>query len=648
MDQKRSKWISPRAPLPRSRVFWFHTLLLLTFTLCLSACGSGPQRPAHGVPRGDTSFLVERLDYEVNEAREEHEIPSITVSVVDANGPLFERAYGAADVRRHVPATIDTPYRWGSNAKLFVLLSLLQLETRGLVELDAPLLQYLPELEIHPPPAHHPESATWKPSDVTLRRMLTHYSGLPNEYLPGFHSERPLTLAQVVAEANPLHAAFPVDLVHSYSNLAYALLGAVVERVSGQSFASYVRAHSFEPLAMDRASFEWTRELVQGVARSYDEKGSEKPLYRISMSPAGELTATTREMGRFATAILAGGQGARGLVVSPLALRASFERQNGDVPLAFDSKQALTWFKDTRSVKTFGHSVQHGGGLPGYHSAFVLLTDHELGVAVATNSDAGAGVVQHLAWRALALAIEVKTGREPVPPAPKRVQPRAAFPPREMQRWPGFYTTPFGDIEVRGEDDELRVQAFGRSLELKPLEGGGVGIFADFLGLWDVQPDPFAELRFSRLDVGSRKIVVQDDRAGKRLLAVAYQPVKASGSWLDRLGFYRLEAREGDWQFLRGVELHLGAAGQLALRPHFLQRVETAPESASLRPVSNDVAVSEGLGRNRGVRVSFDAFGKLHMNGLVFRREPGGSVAEPHRPRIRKGAPRGSGGVRWR
>lgn len=623
-------------------------LVLLAFTLCVVACASGPERPPSGVPRGDTSFLEQRLDYEVNEAREEFGIPSLSLSVVDAHGPIFERAYGLADVNSGRRASIDTPYRWGSNAKLFVLLSLLQLQAEGRIDLDAPLVRYLPELQLRPPPAHHPESAGWKPEDVTLRRMLTHYSGLPNDYLPGFLSERPLSLAEVVERSRELHAAFPVDLVHSYSNLAYGLLGAVVERVSGQPFAVYVRTHSFLPLGMDGASFEWTPELLQAVARPYDGQGRAQPLFRISLAPAGELTATTREMGRFATAMLAHGQGARGRVVSEEALLASFERQNADVALAFDQKQGLTWFVDTRAVDVFGRSVQHGGGLSGYHSAFVLLTDHGLGAAVATNSDAGAGVVNALAWRALGLAVEVKTGREPHPKPPVEVEALSAFAPGEIQRWPGLYTTPFGDLEVRRDSDELRVHAFGRWLELKPVAGGGVGIFADFLGLWDIQPDPFATLRFSRIDVGPRKVVVQHDRASRYLLATAYEPVKASGPWLDRVGFYRLVPREGDFQFLSGMDLHLGPAGQLSVRPRLLQQVDSVPGSAALRPVSANEAVTEGLGRNRGVRMAFDAEGNLYMSGLLFRHELGAALPEPPAPRIRKGAPRGSGGVRWR
>jgi CubicO group peptidase (beta-lactamase class C family) len=621
--------------------------VLLVFTLFVAACASGPPHPAAGVRPGDTSYLEQRLGYEIDKARQELGLASVAVSVVDEHGPIFERAFGDADKERGVPATIDTPYRWGSNAKLFVMLALLQLEEQGLVDLDAPLTRYLPEFTIGPPPPQHPESASWQLSDITLRRMLTHYSGLPNDYVLGFLSLHPLPLAELPARVKDMHAAFPVDLVHSYSNLAYGLLGLVVQRVSGQSFDAYVRAHLFAPLGMADASFAWTEDLLQRVARPYDGKGQQRPLYRISLVPAGELTASVREMGRFATAMLAHGQGVVGRVVDPSLLQASLLRQDGDIPLAFDAKQALTWRIDALPVETFGHSAQHGGGVLSHHSAFVLLTDHRLGVALVTNSERGAGVVNQLARRALALAIEVKTGRAPRPTTPPVVEERAEFDPGELERWIGSYATPFGDMRVRRDDEQLYFHAFGRRMELKPLAGGGAGIFTDFLGLWDVQPEAFATVRVSLVSVGPRTVVVQTGPGGRRqLIGEKYMPVKATGPWPRRVGVYRLLPRAGDFQFLSGMDLYLGAEGQLAMRPRLTIPLDTVPGSAMLHPVTDTDAVTEGLGRNRGVRISFDGEDTFQMSGLVFQRERA-KTGTTKTPRVRHVAPRGGRGVRW-
>lgn len=107
-----------------------------------------------------------------------------------------------------------------------------------------------------------------------------------------------------------------------------------------------------------------------------------------------------------------------------------------------------------------------------------------------------------------------------------------------------------------------------------------------------------------------------------------------------------LVPREGDFQFPSGMELHLGTAGQLALRPHLLEAGQGVPGSAALHPLDDQQAVTEGLGRNRGVRVVFDAQGRLHLSGLVLEPAPAPRQSRPA-PKIRRGAPRGTNGVPW-
>ena len=211
----------------------------------LLGCASGPARPPAGVPVGDASYLEQALDYEVPDAMSELGLPSITVTVVDADGPIYERAFGRADVERNEAATLDTPYAWGSNSKLFVMLSLLQLVEQGKLNLDAPLTRYIPEFEIGAPPSHLPESKSWTIEDITIRRMLTHHSGLPNDILAGLLSERPGCYCNHVGLLKNMNAEAPAGLVHSYSNVAFSLLGVVIERVSGEEFDSYVESQIF-------------------------------------------------------------------------------------------------------------------------------------------------------------------------------------------------------------------------------------------------------------------------------------------------------------------------------------------------------------------------------------------------------------------
>lgn len=598
-------------------------IVLLILSLGAVGCGAPPQRPPAGAKPG-IDYLEDRLGHEVRRVIDEHDLASVSLTIVDGQGIVYERSFGWADEDRGVQATPLTPYRWGSNSKVFVMLALLQLEAEGKLDLDAPLSEYLPEFSIGPPPPTHPESADWALRDITLRSVLTHHSGLPNDYLRGFLSEAPIPLRQYLPAVREMRAQQPVGISHSYSNLGYSLLGLVIERVSGQSLHDYMQTHMFLPTGMESAAFRWTPELKRQVARPYDGEGRERPLFEISSKPAGALVASTRDMGRFATAIIRGGEGRRGRFIDRELLESSFVRQNVGVPLDFDLKQALAWRLDARPVETFGRSIQHGGGILSHHSAFVILRDHELGALVATNSERGAQVVQQLAWQALSLAIEVKTGKPP-PPGPMPLPVHEMDDPTEdmFEGWTGHFATVLGDVTVeRRDEQELSLEVFQRRLFLRPVEEGGMGLWEKLFGLWDIQPKTMKLQRISLQNVAGRQAVVQESPFGRQLLGIAYTPLPADERWAERVGFYRHPQRPRDHYFLHGLEILLAPEGHLLLRPIVDLPIGGPPPSSALHPVDSEWAVTEGLGRNKSAWIRIDEEGLLHFNGLTMRLNP--------------------------
>lgn len=562
------------------------------------------------------------LEHAVHESLEDHQIASITVTVVDENGPIYERAFGYADVENRRPATLDTPYRWGSNAKVFVLLSLLQLAEQGKVSFDAPLTRYIPEFTIGPPPDHLPESKDWKLEQITIRRMLTHHSGLPNDILSRFLSTKPVPYRSFVKQLKGMRAQAPVDLVHSYSNVAYALLGIVVENVSGMTFDEYVKKHLFHPMAMDGASYTWNERLEKSVARPYDQDGKQRPIYKVSTVPGGALIATTREMGRFATAILRGGVGQRGRFVEHASLLASYRRQNAHVALDFDNEMGLTWFVNHLPQDRFGFNVSHGGAILSHHTAFAALPDVGVAALVATNSQRGAGETGRIMVEALALGREVKTGHpggwvRPLEP----VRQARGIDEAELHRWVGHYATPGGSLHVTRDGDQLTFLAGDRRLFLKPLIDGKMGMWADLWGVLDIQPGNMNVMRISLLDVAGRRVGVVEVPRGYRYMGVAYEPSKATAPWKKRVGVYLAEPDPDSFRFAEGVRLFLQGE-QLMVQPLLVGEASGVPPSAALHIVDDHSAVSEGLGRNQGVWLTADAKGVLHLAGLHLHKAP--------------------------
>jgi hypothetical protein len=335
-------------------------------------------------------------------------------------------------------------------------------------------------------------------------------------------------------------------------------------------------------------------------------------------------------MGDFASALLRGGIGKFGRFVDPGLLEASYQRQNAHVALDFDNAQGLAWFIDRIPTERFGHTVMHGGSIMGHHSAFVMSRDESVAVLAVTNSARGAGVIQKLAADALALALEVKTGR-PAPelPEPKTLAQAEIVDGAVLDRWAGHYSTFLGDVELVRGDGELSCELFNRPFFVRPHEDGTMGLWTKFWGLLDVQPDGIGRLRVALLDVSGHTVVVDETPFGRRFMGAKYTPVVASPEWRKRIGRYLVENDPKAFRFIKGFDIHLGSAGQLMARPIAPMPIEGLPPSTALRPIDASSAVVEGLGRNRGVWFVFDERGGLDVSGLTLKRTSDRDPTQP-------------------
>jgi CubicO group peptidase (beta-lactamase class C family) len=185
--------------------------------------------------------LAAKLDRLVAAEQRDKLLPSIAAAVLRDGTPIWEAAVGAADVEGALEATPDTQYRVGSITKTFTAAAIMQLRDAGTLDLEDTLDM-------------HVEGAAHRP---TIRRLLSHASGLQRET----QDDSWLTLrfapsGELLETLAQAETVLPAGARFHYSNLAFALLGIVVERVSGMPYQDYVREHLFEPVGLTRMSFE--------------------------------------------------------------------------------------------------------------------------------------------------------------------------------------------------------------------------------------------------------------------------------------------------------------------------------------------------------------------------------------------------------
>src|SRR5262249_12934166 len=198
--------------------------------------------------------------------------PGVAVAVIRDGEVIHKRGYGLASLEWDVPMATDTVLRLGSLTKPFTAQAVMLLELAGKLRIEDAAATYLTNLP-------------WLDPRITIAQLLTHTSGIANYVTqPGFWgqiSRRSYTLDEHIAHIGMLQPDFAPGERYSYSNSGYALLGLLIERVSGMSYDDYLRAAIFEPLGMTDTRFLWNEPIVPRLAGRYEpaEPGGRAAVY---------------------------------------------------------------------------------------------------------------------------------------------------------------------------------------------------------------------------------------------------------------------------------------------------------------------------------------------------------------------------------
>ncbi|MFP4345317.1 MAG: serine hydrolase domain-containing protein [Anaerolineales bacterium] len=308
-------------------------------------------------------------------------VAGATVAVV-ANGEiLLAKGYGYADVAGRAPVDpATTLFRIGSVTKLFTWTAVMQLVEEGKIDLNEDVNAYL-DFEI--PGAYG--------IPITMLHLLTHTPGFEDRGF-GMWAADPESLVpngEWLKEHIPARVR-PPGTYTAYSNYGVALAGYIVERVSGLSYAAYVRDHILKPLEMDytTAAQPLPERLAPHMSQGYRYlEGSYQPegFELLSISPAGSISASARDMAHFMLAYLNEGSYGDTRILEERTARRMVEQQ-----LFTHDERLNGWTYGFMELDSNGQRVVgHGGDTLLFHSLLALLPEKEVGVFVSYNSLAG-------------------------------------------------------------------------------------------------------------------------------------------------------------------------------------------------------------------------------------------------------------------
>jgi CubicO group peptidase (beta-lactamase class C family) len=349
----------------------------------------------------------------------EERLPGASVGVVLSDGLAWSAHIGFGDVERRERSQPSTLYAVASITKTFTGTAVMQLEARGLLDLDDPITKYVPELR-------EADSSVGSIDAVTIRRMLSHESGLAEEP-PGTdwaNYTREGVPSEVLRRVSEIATKVPANSQWKYSNLAYLLLGEVVTRVSGTPYHAYLRDEILQPLAMTSTDFPpLPTELDARRATGYNPRVFTDELNAantemITWSDGG-LWSNVEDLGRWLTFQL--GAYATPEVDSPVLSSATLRSMHKPRYLADDRWSrawGISWYGARRDD---GIWIQHSGGWPGFVTDVCFDPVAKVGAIALLNGVADAPTLAMdlgaIARKSLASRAPEITPSEPTPDA---------------------------------------------------------------------------------------------------------------------------------------------------------------------------------------------------------------------------------------
>ncbi len=436
-------------------------------------------------PAADAAWaaLSERVEAQLAE----HDVPGMQVSVVLDGRLAYTGAWGTRTYGGAAPVTDATVFRWASVTKMHTATAVLQLAEDGLVDLDAPITDHL-DVDLAP---------GFDPAAITPRQLLTHTAALPDVLDWRCDTDDDALGAYVRTWSPPLYA--PPGSFYNYSNSGYTWIGALIEAITGETYADAMAERVLAPAGMATATLDADAAAASEDATGHSAQGDEVWSYELDdydcapSRPAAWLHGTATDLARTAEWQLAGG----GDLLSAESVEAMHDQLD------------THWWPDGTYRVGMGQFafpyagldvVFHDGWVTGFVSAWAIVPASGFGVAVVANADwADPYAVMYDAFE-LFLGAEDDTW------------PEATTDPDTWEPYTGTYVDPYeyGTIEVRREGRALYADFVdvGEDLRLWQQAGDYFWAESDWYGGIDV--------RFIRDDTGTYEWFVTRGGVGTR------------------------------------------------------------------------------------------------------------------------------------
>lgn len=353
--------------------------------------------------------LIETIDTLVQETFPVNE-PGAAVIVVRDAEIMYRKGRGMANLELGVPIEPDMVFRLGSITKQFTAVAILMLAEQGKLALDDSITTFLSDYPTHD-------------HLITVEHLLTHTSGIRSytdmpEWLPLWRKDYTVQELIDIFKYQPMQ--FAPGKRWAYNNSAYCLLGAIIEKVSGQTYEKFLQQRIFDFLGMKQSYYDSPLRIIPKRAAGYDKSpdGYINAEYLSMTQPyaAGALASTVDDLVLWDSA----------LYTEQLLKQETLQRAFTSYRL-IDGSSTAYGYGWAISAYEKHQLIEHGGGIHGFRTYAIRIPDDRVFVAVLSNN--GGKSPELLAFKIAALAI----GQPYQEPA------RVELSAQELTRYEGFY-----------------------------------------------------------------------------------------------------------------------------------------------------------------------------------------------------------------
>jgi len=355
---------------------------ILILVLCALLFTNGRGTEADKIPV-IAKQVVDALQVEYPKWFEKRDLPGAALIIVDEKDILHQATFGYTSRKKEREITPETVFSIQSMSKSFTALGVLMAVQDGLLDLDAPITDYLPEFMVNSPFEKNPEKK------MTLRKLLSHRAGFTHEAPVGSNFDsRPHSFEEHILSIPATWLRYPVDYRYSYSNLGIDLAGYILSKKTGKPFWDYIQERVLDPIGMRQSSmnFEKIKQIenraIGHVAKDQKVEGGIPVV--VPMIPAGGTYTNILDMAKYLQFHMNKGR-ANG---KQLLKRELIEEMQA---VAFPEKNQRAGYGlgIGRSLVSRIYGIYHGGGGYGFISYMLIYPELKLGIVTLSNASNG-------------------------------------------------------------------------------------------------------------------------------------------------------------------------------------------------------------------------------------------------------------------